>query len=459
MRARAPSLKPGVTGAVTTTRGTRFVAMTTGELTRVKSASAAFDDDPDVRLALAPHGTRGDVHPMVALAEGLIAAGHDAVICAPPDFEDDVRARGIQFRPVGRAMGAIVKDRAGDWSGGTRRSLLAFDALLEEAIAAQFADLPAAVRGADLILGAGVQVGAPSIAASLGIRYRYVAYCPALLRSREHAPILFPTARIPRWANRIAWWLVLRKYEGWLRSMLQRARSALGLGPIARVYEHVLGDRPLLACDADLAPLPRDARPRAVQVGYLRPRGNAPIPSDVAAFLDAGPPPVYVGFGSMSDDDPDRTTRMVVDAVSALGRRALISHGGAGLARMRLPADFLAVGDVDHDALFPRTAAVVHHGGAGTTATAARAGAPQVVVPHLTEQVYWGGRIAALGVGPPPIKRDSLSVRRLVMGLRDALDPRRRERAASLRLDLLRHDPVDQAIRVIDRDGGCAVTS
>ncbi|MGN6677730.1 MAG: glycosyltransferase, partial [Streptosporangiaceae bacterium] len=122
-----------------------------------------------------------------------------------------------------------------------------------------------------------------------------------------------------------------------------------------------------------------------------------PLPAELEAFLDAGPPPVYVGFGSMRA--PEDIARVAIEAIRAQGRRALVARGWAGLAPIDNRGDCFAVGEVNQQALFGRVAAVVHHGGAGTTSTAARAGAPQVVVPQWADQPYFAGRVAELGIG------------------------------------------------------------
>jgi vancomycin aglycone glucosyltransferase len=122
-----------------------------------------------------------------------------------------------------------------------------------------------------------------------------------------------------------------------------------------------------------------------------------PLPAELVAFLDAGTPPVYVGFGSMRA--PKDLARVAIEAIRAQGRRALLARGWADLALIDDRDDCFAVGEVNQQALFARVAAVVHHGGAGTTTAAARAGAPQVVVPQMADQPYWAGRAAEPGIG------------------------------------------------------------
>ena len=147
-------------------------------------------------------------------------------------------------------------------------------------------------------------------------------------------------------------------------------------------------------------PGPHDAPVTYRQVGFLDPPDSGePLPEKLEAFLAAGPPPIYVGFGSMPDPHPEQTTQRLLDVIAARGARAVISAGWAGLGSGPLSNDVLALGAVPHAKLFPRVAAVVHHGGAGTTSSAARAGAPQILVPHLLDQFYFARRVRELGVG------------------------------------------------------------
>jgi vancomycin aglycone glucosyltransferase len=225
-----------------------------------------------------------------------------------------------------------------------------------------------------------------------------------------------------RLANRLLWWLTDKTLSVFVRRDLNRGRAALGLPPVRDPVDHVLGQRPLMAVDHALAPMPGDGRIPCDQIRCLHPHVAESLPAKLEAFLEQGPKPVYLGFGSMPDPDPARTTQRMLEAVRGLGCRALISRGWAGLGDGPLPEGIMAVDPVAHASLFPRTAVVVHHGGAGTTHTAARSGVPQIVVPHVLDQFYYARRIVDLGVGPPGIPRARLGVERLTETLRATLD-------------------------------------
>ena len=298
---------------------------------RLKPARRVFDATP-MRIALAVEGTRGDVHPMLALGDRLRARGHEIVVCAPPDFVEDAQAHGFTFHPVGRAARETLQEQAEAVVKGGLRMLRAANGYVEAALRAQFAVLPDATSGARLIIGAGLQMAGASVAERHGSAYRYVAYVPTLLPSAEHAPFLLPLPKLPRWGNRLAWWLLVRSYDAMLRASFARERAALGLAPVRSVLAHFITDHPLLAADPELAPVPADLRERTTVIGCLHPVDGPDLPRKLESFLESGPPPVYLGFGSMTDSDAAGTTALLLRAVELAGCRALLSEGWAGLA-------------------------------------------------------------------------------------------------------------------------------
>jgi UDP:flavonoid glycosyltransferase YjiC (YdhE family) len=405
-----------------------------------------------MRIALAADGTRGDIHPMLALAVRLARRGHEAFVCGPPDFAGDARACGVEFRAVGTRVRAYLEERAEMLHGGALAALGAGRRYLEEHAGRQMRELAAAIERVDWILAAGSSFAASSVAELRGARYRMVAYCPSLLRSRHQTPFAVPREGLPSWANRAAWRLVEAFVKGALRGALDRARASLGLAPARDPYRLLLGERPALAAEPILAPLPGELEREVVRIGCLHPFEPRPLAPKLEEFLAAGEPPVYVGFGSMTDPDPAATTRLVLEAVEHAGLRAILSQGWAGLGRGGLPEGVTAVGPVCHASLFARVAAVVHHGGAGTTTTAARAGAPQIVVPHVLDQFHWAQRVVRLGLGPPPLPRRRLRAGELAEALRcvrddEILAERAAEIGARLRADLAaRPDPAERVL-------------
>jgi vancomycin aglycone glucosyltransferase len=220
-----------------------------------------------------------------------------------------------------------------------------------------------------------------------------------VLPSPRHAPpvlaLLGDTATaLPDYSE--VWERDARRWNEMWGALLNAQRASLGLGPVEDVRRHILTDRPWLASDPTLGPWPDSADPGVFQTGAWILPDARPLAPELEGFLDAGEPPVYFGFGSISA--PEGLARVMIESARALGRRAIVSRGWAELSADG-GSDCLSIGEVNQQALFPRVAAVVHHGGAGTTTAAARAGAPQVVIPQHYDQHYWAGRVDRLGVG------------------------------------------------------------
>jgi vancomycin aglycone glucosyltransferase len=180
---------------------------------------------------------------------------------------------------------------------------------------------------------------------------------------------------------------------------LNDLRASLGMSRLANVRDHVRGDHPLLASDPVLWPWLPTELCEAIQTGAWILPDTRPLPPELVAFLEAGDAPVYAGFGSMAMQASPEAANAAIAAIRAHGRRIVLARGWAGLSLIDGRDDCLIVGDINQQALFPRMAAVIHHGGAGTTTAAARAGAPQVIVPQVADQPYWAARVAALGIG------------------------------------------------------------
>lgn len=397
-----------------------------------------------MRIAIAAEGTRGDIHPMLALAERLIAAGHFVRFCAPPDFGEVVARSGAEFVAVGAEIRRYLSDSADALHRGGIPFVRRMIDWGSQSLASQFEVLPDAVADMDRVLAAGTIVAAGSAAELYGIPFRFVAYTPALLPSAEHAPAIFPLPTRSRTVNRALWWSARALLSAVFRRDLNRARTALGLPPVCDVFRYMISARPVLAADRPIAPLPGDCPIAIEQIPCLHPREGEPLPEKLVRFLAAGPPPVYLGFGSMTDPDPAATTERLLSAIDALGCRALISHGWAGLGEVALPENVMAIGAVSHAQLFVRMAAVVHHGGAGTTHTAARSGVPQIAIPHVLDQFYFARRVHELGIGPPAIPRKRLTVARLAEALRATLDNEHlADRASELGRRLAALEPVE----------------
>jgi vancomycin aglycone glucosyltransferase len=371
---------------------------------------------------------------MVALAVRLRALGAEAAVCAPPDLEFArlLADADVPMIPAGAAVRPMVTGAA---SAEPPPSAAAI-------IADQFDRISTAAIGYDAIVATGmfpVAAAARSAADALGLRYHHVSLQPTLLPSLHHPPPERPGHPLPTGepGNRELWAHDAHSMHALFGDTVNRHRAAVDLPPLTNVRDHVHTDRPWLATDPVLSPWHADDLPVDQTGAWILP-DERPLPADLQAFLDDGPPPVYIGFGSIPLRPAASAARVAISAARAQGRRAVLSSGWADLALFDDRDDCIAIGDVNHQALFQRVAAVVHHGGAGTTAAAALAGAPQVVVPQIVDQPYWADRVAELGIGTHH-RGPSLTTRSLSAAIEHALTPqighRTREVAQTIRTD------------------------
>jgi vancomycin aglycone glucosyltransferase len=246
----------------------------------------------ELRIALTSEGTRGDIEPLISLAERFRERGHEAFLCASPDFAETAAARQLEFHTIGRSVREFMGEQGEAVSRGGVALLLSVRKFLATALADQFEQLPEAARGANLIIGAGVQAAAASTAEIYGIPYRYVVYCPTLLPSPEHPPVFFPRPHSTPWLNRRLWSLARIGFNHGMRPALNRHRSAMGLAPVSDLLDHLLSTRPVVAADPLLGALPSRCPLPFDQIPCLHPFDVNPLPAKLEAFLDSGAPPV-----------------------------------------------------------------------------------------------------------------------------------------------------------------------
>lgn len=359
---------------------------------------------------------------MIALARGLRSAGHQPVFSITKDFGPTVEREGFALRELDIDVQAVALAM-----GDKVHNPLHFLAKVRELVATAADAAQNAADGMDIVVGAGAQVLASSICEARGLPYVYTAYAPTMLPSRLHPPISIPWQGLPGWLNSFFWCCHSLVVNGMLRGTVNRLRARHGLPPVEDVWQSMVYTRPLLgAFDPELGGLPPDFQGLLRTTGFWFLEDETPLDAALDAFVTDGSPPVYIGFGSMPHSRPEVVTRIVLDAVRQARVRAVIASGWAKLGEGGdLPANCFLVSSANHAQLFPRMSAVIHHGGAGTTANAARAGAPQLVIPHMFDQFYWGHRIHAQGLGPAPIpvkRLDARSLANAIVAARSCLD-------------------------------------
>ncbi|QLY29296.1 glycosyltransferase family 1 protein [Nocardia huaxiensis] len=352
-----------------------------------------------MRVLLSTIGSRGEVQPMLALALALRGSGAEVRLVAPPDFRELIGEYEIPFAPVGPEVRKIVPQQ----STGAQDIVETMRRMIATTVAEQFEAVGAAADGCDVIVACGaLQPASSSIAEQRSLPYVYTSFCPVTLPSDDHAPLFMPP--IPGQPDvdptadfRTQWAQDAQRWDARFAEPINAHRVELGLKPITNVRDHIFSAAPLLAADPVLGPWRHTPELEVTHTGAWLVPDDRPLSADLEDFLAAGDPPIYFGFGSMHV--PPEFSRTVIDTARALGRRAIVSRGWTDLSLIDAAPDCLSLGEVNQQALFPRLAAIVHHGGAGTTTAAARSGAPQVIVPQRYDQFYWSERIAALGIG------------------------------------------------------------
>ena len=413
-------------------------------------------------ITLITAGSRGDVQPYIALGLGLQARGHTVRLATHAIYGDWVRGHGLEFAPVeGDPMAMIQAEHGRDWVETGQRGLgflRGFRRFMDPLLHQATADALAACADTDLILFSGIAFYASySVAEKLNLPF-IQAYLQPITPTGDFPSVVFPTkrrgGRLFNYATHAlggqAFWQVTRPIlNGIRRDMGLRSFSIPG--PFLSMVRRRL---PVIhSYSPTLLPKASNWNEASFVTGFwfMEPDDYDP-PLVLAAFLAAGPPPVYVGFGSMTGNDPERLTAVTLESLARSGQRGVLLAGWAGLADGDLPDTMLRLDSAPHDWLFPRMAAVVHHGGTGTTHTALRAGAPQVIVPFFADQPFWAERAHLLGVAPRPVLQEDLTAGHLAAAIRVAVnDQQMRSRAAEVGARVRAERGVEEAVGIIER--------
>jgi sterol 3beta-glucosyltransferase len=423
-----------------------------------------------LKILIISLGSRGDVQPYVALGIGLQAAGHDVAFCTSASFESFIVERGLAYHYMNDDFVELIRSDTGrkvidDINGlaGTAKATAKLFKRIKPMFRSALADsweTAKAVEPDALIFGSKGLLAAP-IAEKLHIPAMLAMPMPQFVVTAEMPSVGFPGLNIGGWYNRLTYRivnLVMRLYGRMLRDI---RRELLDLDYRSRtigLFQRTDGRPiPLLHCFSEhVVPRPRDWPDDAYVSGYWfldRQQGWHP-PADLQAFLDVGEATVYVGFGSIAGSNAKRTADTVIEALQRANLRGIIAKGWGGIetgGSGNLPDTIFGIDNVPHDWLFPRMAAVVHHGGAGTTAAGIRAGCPTVICPFFGDQPFWGDRVHKLGVGSRPIPQKKLSVENLTVALKEVTqDESIRRRAQILGEKIRAEDGVGDAVKTIE---------
>ncbi|HTL75387.1 MAG TPA: glycosyltransferase [Casimicrobiaceae bacterium] len=404
-----------------------------------------------MRIIALTFGTEGDTRPMVALCRGLHDAGHDVLLLAERNGAAYADALDVPFVPLAGDMAVAMRTAA---AGVSRRGAdVHYVARTLAAIAAANTGewLRAALahaHGRDLVLCAGLAIYVGfSAAEALRIRAIGVGLQP-MMPTRAFASPFLPPLPLPRFVNRASHWLVLSLMWRAFRGPINAARrDVAGQALRARAWD----DYPVLfGVSPTLVPRPDDWTDRVAMSGYwFGPRDPRFVADrDLVEFIDACEAPVYVGFGSMLGFDHARLLDVALRALA--GRRAILHAGWSGFGEAPLPRNVRRVAHVPHDWLFPKMSTIVHHGGAGTTHTAARAGVPSVVLPFAADQFFWARRLESVGVAPEMLTHRRLSAGRLRERLDAARAPAMQARARGVGAKIAAENGVADGVAQIE---------
>ncbi|MCC6587049.1 MAG: glycosyltransferase family 1 protein [Bryobacterales bacterium] len=396
-----------------------------------------------MRVRIITIGSEGDVRPYAAFGAALRSAGHHVRVITHPSFETLIRGQQLDFAPVAGDPRQMEDNRRLRDLHDNGRSAMKWWRTFNEVDAPlmrrRLSDCWEACSDADVVVVSILPyLFGHMIARKLDIPLVRAFYFPV---SPTRA---YPVQSLPRGFSlggrfnlatydiqRQLLWTVARPW------VAGACREVLGITdtPWREPFGNLDTERQLLlyAYSPSVSPPAPDWGDWIHVTGYwfLDRRADWTPPPELTGFLDSGPPPVYIGgFGSMTNREPAELARIVLRALADTGHRGIVLKGWGGLHASELPSTVFPIEWVPFDWLFPRVAAAVHHGGAGTTAASLRAGVPTVVIPFFLDQFFWGKRVFELGVGPSPILRKNLEADRLAAALRAA--PAMKQRAAAI---------------------------
>ncbi|KAI5082764.1 hypothetical protein GOP47_0002507 [Adiantum capillus-veneris] len=417
---------------------------------------------PPLQIAMLIVGTRGDVQPFVAIGKRLQEHGHRVRLATHSNFQEFVLKAGLEFYPLGGdpkvLAGYMVKNKGFLPSGPseirTQKKQLKsiINSLSDACTKPHGSEIPFKVQA---IIANPPAYGHVHVAEALKVPIHIFFTMPWTPTSEFPHPL----SRVGHVAaNRLSYQVVDSLIWWGIRGMINDFRKKkLGLRPITYLggSQQSMSKLPTgYIWSPHLVPKPNDWGPKIDVVGFcfLNLAQDYKPPDELVKWLAAGPPPIYIGFGSLPVEDPSGMTKIILNALNETSQRGIINKGWGGIGTMvDLPESVYLLDNCPHDWLFSQCAAVVHHGGAGTTAAGLRAACPTAVVPFFGDQAFWGDRVHVRGVGPSPIPVDQFSLDKLVHAIRFMLDDKVKQRAISLAEAMKEEDGVEGAVKAFHR--------
>jgi sterol 3beta-glucosyltransferase len=409
-----------------------------------------------LRIALSTVGSTGDVQPFLALGKGLMARGHDVVALSHPFHAERFHAQGIAFRPCGPMIDVSEFNALLDKMVAERNPVKQLRVLMREGIlhdgTEYFHAAKAALHDREFAVCHMIDFLGMEAAAQLQIPHASVMLTHAVVPTRVSTPPLVPNLGP---LNPLAWWGMTLALSGVDRDVRAFLRTLGGPSITIHNYRAVAPHLNMLASSPTLACIPDAALPPQVQCTgpWILEEPSVALPGELLDFVARHPRPLIVSFGSMGGSRGAELSAMILPAIRQLEIPAIVQSGYAGLGAADLPDNVLQVGYLPHAQLFPLGGCILHHGGAGTTMAACRAGVPSAIVAFIADQPDFANHLRKLGLAPPYIWSRKLTVPRLAHMIADGMQPARYARAQAMRPQFLAEDGVQAAIHLIE--GAC----
>jgi UDP:flavonoid glycosyltransferase YjiC (YdhE family) len=404
----------------------------------------------EMKIVIPTIGSRGDVQPFIALAQGLILVGHTVTLGSHPVMRTLVESHGVSFEPIGPDINlaqevAAIRNHARNPAMGLIQGMRFGFEMLERS----HEDILALCQTADLVVVPTAIAAGKNEAELLGLPTLSVTLMPWAIPWDDPDRPLF---------KRVVYSVIDKLIHLITTRPLNRIRKRQGLPPVGKEGFSSIHLNLVPVSSAVFPPNPH-WDPRHQIVGYWfakAPIEWKPLP-DLVSFLEYGEPPFLISLGAMSlgNEDALESARLFIDAVNSLRIRAIIQGWEAGIKQLTLPKNIHATGPLPHSWLLPHCAGIVHHGGFGTTAAGLQAGIPALVIPHIADQFYWGQKIFDLGIGPQPIPRTKLETKGLVNSLDELVrNAKFHNNASSLGEQIRSEDGVENAVSLIEETFG-----
>ncbi|XP_068663802.1 sterol 3-beta-glucosyltransferase UGT80A2-like isoform X1 [Aristolochia californica] len=414
---------------------------------------------PPLQIVMLIVGTRGDVQPFIAIGKRLQDYGHRVRLATHSNFKEFVLTAGLEFYPLGgdpKVLAEYMVKNKGFLPSGPSEIPIQRKQMKEIIFsllpACREPDLDSGIPfKAEAIMANPPAYGHTHVAEALKVPLHIFFTMPWTPTSQFPHPL----SRVKQPAGyRLSYQIVDSLIWLGIRDMINEFRKKkLKLRPVTYLSgaQGSAADVPYgYIWSPHLVPKPKDWGPKIDVVGFcfLDLASNYEPPEDLVKWLKAGDKPIYIGFGSLPVQEPEKMTQIIVEALESTQQRGIINKGWGGLGNLATPKDFVySLDNCPHDWLFLHCKAVVHHGGAGTTAAGLKAACPTTIVPFFGDQPFWGDRVHARGVGPAPIPVDQFSLPKLVDAIKFMLDPKVKDRALELAKAMESEDGVTGAVK------------